>query len=67
VLNLYQRCLTPQSIAHTKPGGGVTNRKVIDSMDWNAVRAWLNRQATELTRSALLSVILGASRRRTVC
>ncbi|HKW03349.1 MAG TPA: hypothetical protein VJN96_26225 [Vicinamibacterales bacterium] len=43
VLNLYERCLTPQSIANKKPGGCVTNRKVIESMDWNAVQAWLNR------------------------
>ena len=43
VLNLYERCLRPQSIAYTKPGGCATNRQVIDSMDWNAVRAWLNR------------------------
>ena len=43
VLNLYERCLRPQSMAITKPGGCATNRKVIDSMDWNAVRAWLSR------------------------
>jgi len=43
VLNLYERCLTPQSIAYRKPGGCVTNRKVIETLDWNAVRAWLNR------------------------
>lgn len=43
VLNLYERCLTAQSMANTKPGGCVTNRKVIESLDWNAVRAWLNR------------------------
>jgi len=43
VLNLYERCLTPQSIAYKKPGGCVTNRKVIETLDWNAVRAWLNR------------------------
>ena len=43
VLNLYERCLTPQSLAYQKPGGCVTNRKVIEALDWNAVRAWLNR------------------------
>ena len=43
VLNLYERCLTAQSKALTKPGGCATNRRVIDSMDWDAVRAWLNR------------------------
>lgn len=43
VLDLYGRCLTPQSLAHTTPGGCSTNRRVIESMDWNAVRAWLNR------------------------
>lgn len=43
VLNLYERCLKPQSIANTKPGGCATNRKVTETMDWDAVKAWLNR------------------------
>jgi hypothetical protein len=43
VLNLYERCLRPQSIANTKPGGCATDRNVIETMDWNAVKAWLNR------------------------
>ena len=43
VLNLYERCLRPQSIAITKPGGCATNRKVIETMDWNRLKAWLNR------------------------
>jgi hypothetical protein len=42
-IDSFTRCLTPASKALTKPGGCVTNRALIDSMDWNAVRAWLDR------------------------
>jgi hypothetical protein len=39
----FTRCLRPEVAKATKPGGCVTNRALIDSMDWDAVRAWLDR------------------------
>jgi hypothetical protein len=40
----FTRCLTKESKAHTTPRGGcVINRPLVDSMDWDAVRAWLDR------------------------
>jgi hypothetical protein len=43
MVDSFARCLTPQSKALTKPGGCVTNRALVESLDWNAVRAWLDR------------------------
>jgi hypothetical protein len=39
----FTRCLTRESMAGTTRGGCVVNRALVDSMDWNAVRAWLDR------------------------
>ena len=40
----FTRCLTKESMALTTPRGGcVINRPLVDSMDWNAVRSWLDR------------------------
>jgi hypothetical protein len=40
----FTRCLTKDSMAATTPRGGcVINRALVDSLDWNAVRAWLDR------------------------
>jgi len=39
----FTRCLRPESVAATTSRGGcVINRAVVDSMDWDAVRAWLD-------------------------
>ena len=43
MIDSFTRCLTPASKAQTKPGGCVVNRALVDSMDWNAVKAWLDR------------------------
>jgi hypothetical protein len=37
----FTRCLTRESMAATIRGGCVVNRALVDSMDWDAVRAWL--------------------------
>lgn len=40
----FTRCLTKDSMAATSPRGGcVINRALVNSMDWDAVRAWLDR------------------------
>ncbi|MCC7126700.1 MAG: hypothetical protein IT178_17755 [Acidobacteria bacterium] len=40
----FTRCLRPQSIADTTSRGGcVINRALVESMDWDAVRDWLDR------------------------
>jgi hypothetical protein len=39
----YTRCLTQESLAETGRGGCVINRALIESLDWEAVRAWLDR------------------------
>jgi hypothetical protein len=40
----FTRCLRPESVGATSPRGGcVINRALVDSMDWDAVRAWLDR------------------------
>jgi hypothetical protein len=43
MIDMFTRCLTPQSMKQTHRGGCVINRALVDSMDWNAVRAWLDR------------------------
>jgi hypothetical protein len=43
MVDSFARCLTPASKAETHRGGCVINRALIDSMDWNAVKAWLDR------------------------
>ena len=39
----YTRCLTRESMAETVRGGCVINRALVESMDWAAVRSWLDR------------------------
>jgi hypothetical protein len=40
----FTRCLRPESVGATTPRGGCAiNRALVDSMDWDAVRAWLDR------------------------
>ena len=39
----FTRCLRPDARAATTRGGCVINRALVDSMDWDAVRAWLDR------------------------
>jgi hypothetical protein len=38
----FTRCLTPGSMTNTTRGGCVVNRALVESMDWDAVRAWLD-------------------------
>jgi hypothetical protein len=41
---MYMRCLRPEALTATTPRGGcVVNRALVESMDWDAVRAWLDR------------------------
>jgi hypothetical protein len=40
----FTRCLRPETEAAATPRGGcVINRALVNSMDWDAVRAWLDR------------------------
>lgn len=39
----YTRCLTKESMRETNRGGCVINRALMSSLDWDAVRAWLDR------------------------
>jgi hypothetical protein len=43
MLTSFTRCLTPQSMAGKTRGGCAINRALIDSLDWDGVRAWLAR------------------------
>jgi len=43
IVDSFARCLTPASKAQTHRGGCVINRALVESMDWDAVRAWLDR------------------------
>jgi hypothetical protein len=43
MVNGYARCLTKESLADAARGGCVINRALIESLDWEAVRAWLDR------------------------
>jgi hypothetical protein len=43
MLSLFDRCLTPESLANTVPAGCTINRKVVEQLDWDAVRTWLDR------------------------
>ncbi len=44
MVSMYTRCLRPESLKATMPRGGcVINRALVESMDWDAVRAWLDR------------------------
>jgi hypothetical protein len=49
MISAFTRCLRPESIAATAPRGGcVINRALVDTMDWDAVRAWLDSAAEPL-------------------
>jgi hypothetical protein len=39
----FERCLRPDNQKSTVRGGCAINRELIDTMDWDAVRAWLDR------------------------
>jgi hypothetical protein len=39
----FTRCLRPEVAKSTSRGGCVINRQLVDAMDWDAVRAWLDR------------------------
>jgi hypothetical protein len=44
MVSMFTRCLRPESVKATTPRGGcVINRALVESMDWDAVRAWLDR------------------------
>jgi hypothetical protein len=44
MVSMFTRCLRPDSLKLTTPRGGcVINRALVESMDWDAVRAWLDR------------------------
>jgi len=43
MIHAFARCLRPESLKQTTRGGCVINRALIDTMDWEAVRGWLNR------------------------
>lgn len=42
VIDSYMRCLESGAPRQTSPGGCVTNRRLMESIDWDAVRAWLS-------------------------
>jgi hypothetical protein len=42
MLASFTRCLRSDAAAATVRGGCVINRALVDTMDWNAVRAWLD-------------------------
>jgi hypothetical protein len=43
-VSLFTRCLQPEAAQATAPRGGcVINRALVESLDWDAVRAWLDR------------------------
>jgi hypothetical protein len=43
MIQLFTRCLEPNSMKDTTYRGGCTiNRQLLDTMDWDAVRAWLD-------------------------
>jgi hypothetical protein len=43
MVSMYARCLRRESLDSKLRGGCVINRALVDSMDWNAVRDWLDR------------------------
>jgi hypothetical protein len=44
MVSMFTRCLRPESLKATSPRGGcVINRALVESVDWDAVRAWLDR------------------------
>ena len=43
MLGLFTRCLSAEAMKETNPSGCVINRKLVETLDWDAVRAWLDR------------------------
>lgn len=43
MLGLFTQCLSPDSIANTNPSGCAINRTLVETLDWDAVLAWLDR------------------------
>ncbi len=43
MLGMFTRCLSAESLKATNPSGCVINRKLVESLDWEAVRGWLDR------------------------
>lgn len=43
MLGLFTRCLSAESLKETNPSGCTINRKLVETLDWDAVRAWLDR------------------------
>lgn len=43
MVDAYMRCLTPESLKQTSPGGCVTNRALMDGVNWDAVKGWLSK------------------------
>jgi hypothetical protein len=39
----FERCLSRESLAGTTRGGCVVNRELVNTLDWDSVRAWLAR------------------------
>ena len=43
MLGLFTRCLSAESLKQTNPSGCTINRKLVETLAWDAVRAWLDR------------------------
>ncbi len=44
MVNLFERCLEPESLKRTSPPGGCqVNRQIIETLDWDAVKAWMSK------------------------
>jgi hypothetical protein len=43
MVSTFTRCLTAASMAEKNRGGCVINRELISSLDWDAVRGWLDK------------------------
>ncbi|MBS1819098.1 MAG: hypothetical protein JSU08_14285 [Acidobacteria bacterium] len=43
VVTRFARCLTPEALAEQSPGGCVTNRTLMESIDWDAIRGLMDK------------------------
>ena len=43
MLGMFTRCLSAESLKQTNPSGCAVNRKLVETLDWDAVLAWLDR------------------------
>ena len=39
----YATCLEPESLASTRIDGCTVNRRLVETLDWDAVKTWLDR------------------------